>query len=316
MKILTSICRILVGLLFIFSGVIKSNDPKGTAIKLNEYFDVFAKDVQVEQDSILYSITDNLETNEQSSFSLMPSDSIKTIEIVQSGIRKIYYEDEETQDSFLGSDVYVLANNQIIYEAEYILEDTTEPILFNVNIKTGSKEVLLDKKLQLSLNTKHEIKEILPLYKYVKQESVWVGFYRGLRPYAIHFSIIMCILEIVFGFGILIGWKPKLISWLTLLMILFFTFLTWYSAYFNKVTDCGCFGDFIKLEPWTSFYKDIVLLVLILVIFARRNKIVPLFSKLFGWNAMIVVVISILNFCDLLQYVFTSLGFFTLQNWK
>jgi uncharacterized membrane protein YphA (DoxX/SURF4 family) len=292
MKILTSICRILVGLLFIFSGVIKSNDPKGTAIKLNEYFDVFAKDVQVEQDSILYSITDNLETNEQSSFSLMPSDSIKTIEIVQSGIRKIYYEDEETQDSFLGSDVYVLANNQIIYEAEYILEDTTEPILFNVNIKTGSKEVLLDKKLQLSLNTKHEIKEILPLYKYVKQESVWVGFYRGLRPYAIHFSIIMCILEIVFGFGILIGWKPKLISWLTLLMILFFTFLTWYSAYFNKVTDCGCFGDFIKLEPWTSFYKDIVLLVLILVIFARRNKIVPLFSKLFGWNAMLVVVIS------------------------
>jgi hypothetical protein len=49
MKIVTSICRILVGLLFIFSGVIKSNDPKGTAIKLNEYFDVFAKDVQVDR---------------------------------------------------------------------------------------------------------------------------------------------------------------------------------------------------------------------------------------------------------------------------
>lgn len=291
-KIITSFSRIIVGVLFIFSGIIKSNDPKGTAIKLNEYFDVFAKDFQVEQDSILYSITDNLETNEKVSYSLMPSDSIRTIEIVQSGIRKIYYEDEEISDSFLGSDVYVLANNQIIYEAEYILEDTSEPILFNVNIKTGSNQILLDKKLQLSLNTKHEIKEILPLYKFVKQESVWVGFFRGLRPFAIYFSIIMCVLEIVFGFGILIGWKPKLILWLTLLMILFFTFLTWYSAYYNKVTDCGCFGDFLKLEPWTSFYKDIVLLILILIIFVRKNKIVPLFSKLFGWNAMLLVVVS------------------------
>lgn len=49
--------------------------------------------------------------------------------------------------------------------------------------------------------------------------------------------------------------------------MIFFTFLTFYSAYFNKVTDCGCFGDAIKLTPWQSFIKDVVLLVMILILF-------------------------------------------------
>ena len=61
-------------------------------------------------------------------------------------------------------------------------------------------------------------------------------------------------------------------------MIIGFTFLTFYSAYFNKVTDCGCFGDAIKLTPWESFTKDIILLVLIIVLFIGRKYITPAFS--------------------------------------
>ena len=53
-------------------------------------------------------------------------------------------------------------------------------------------------------------------------------------------------------------------------MIIFFTFLTFYSAYFNKVTDCGCFGDAIPLTPWESFGKDVVLLVLMVIVFAMQ----------------------------------------------
>ncbi len=57
-----------------------------------------------------------------------------------------------------------------------------------------------------------------------------------------------------------------------IVLILFFTGLTFYSAYFNKVTDCGCFGDAIKLTPWQSFYKDVILVVLIFVIFFNFHK--------------------------------------------
>ena len=62
-------------------------------------------------------------------------------------------------------------------------------------------------------------------------------------------------------------------------MIVFFTFLTWYSAYFNKVTDCGCFGDAIKLTPWESFTKDVILLVLIVIIMIGLKYIKPLFNN-------------------------------------
>jgi len=64
----------------------------------------------------------------------------------------------------------------------------------------------------------------------------------------------------------------RIVLKLLLILIVFFTFLTFYSAYFNKVTDCGCFGDAIKLTPWESFYKDIILLVFsISIYFLNKN---------------------------------------------
>lgn len=63
-------------------------------------------------------------------------------------------------------------------------------------------------------------------------------------------------------------------------MIIFFTFLTFYSAYFDKVKDCGCFGDALKLTPWESFTKDVILLFFILILFFGINHIRPIFSRL------------------------------------
>jgi len=54
-------------------------------------------------------------------------------------------------------------------------------------------------------------------------------------------------------------------------ILAFFGFLTFYSAYFNKVTDCGCFGETIKLTPWTSFGKDIFLIVLTVILLIAKK---------------------------------------------
>ena len=86
-------------------------------------------------------------------------------------------------------------------------------------------------------------------------------------------AVFICIAEIMLGLSVLIGAKMQLTAWSLLLMIFFFDGLTFYSAYFNKVTDCGCFGDAIKLTPWESFYKDVVLTILILIVFAFRSKV-------------------------------------------
>jgi hypothetical protein len=64
--------------------------------------------------------------------------------------------------------------------------------------------------------------------------------------------------------------------------MVFFTFLTFYSAYFDKVTDCGCFGDAIKLTPWQSFIKDIILMVPVLHLFWHRRDYQPLLKETAG----------------------------------
>ena len=151
MKIFAQISRVIVGLLFIFSGLIKLNDPVGTQYKLEEYFEVFATDLPAFHDLFV-----------------------------------------------------------------------------------------------------------------------------SLIPMALYFSVFLCAAEVVLGIALLVAYKPRTTSVLLLLIILFFTFLTFYSAYFNKVTDCGCFGAAIKLTPWTSFGKDIFLLILILVIVYYRKKFKPL----------------------------------------
>ena len=101
-----------------------------------------------------------------------------------------------------------------------------------------------------------------------------------LIPYALGISVIVVVFEVVLGVFLLIGYKPKFTVWSLLAMIVFFTFLTFYSAYFDKVKDCGCFGDALKLTPWESFTKDIVLLFFILIIFFGLKHIKPVFGKL------------------------------------
>jgi len=95
----------------------------------------------------------------------------------------------------------------------------------------------------------------------------------ALVPYALAIAVFVVVFEVVLGVALLIGFKPKWTVWSLLLMIVFFTFLTFYSAYFNKVTDCGCFGDALKLTPWESFTKDVILLFFILILFFNLKHI-------------------------------------------
>ena len=77
----------------------------------------------------------------------------------------------------------------------------------------------------------------------------------------------------------MINYRMKLTSWVLVLLIVFFTFLTFYSAAFDKVTDCGCFGDAIAMNPWQSFFKDIILLILTGFILIRRKHYLPIFNN-------------------------------------
>jgi len=185
MKYVNQFCRFSVGILFIISGLIKLNDPIGTAIKMEEYFEVFAHD-------------------------------------------------------------------------------------FN------------------------------PIFEHLTSVSLLI-------------AIVMLVAEVILGIAVLIYFKMRVTSWLLLLLIIFFTFLTFYSAYFNKVTDCGCFGDAIKLTPWTSFTKDIILLLFISVLFVQRNKLESSYQPL---TSNIVMGLSLLFSLYIAYFTINHLSFIDLRAYK
>ena len=117
-----------------------------------------------------------------------------------------------------------------------------------------------------------------------------------LEPYALAFALFVVILEVILGVTLLLGYKIRLTLWTLLATILFFTFLTFYSAYYNKVTDCGCFGDAVKMTPWQSFGKDVILLVLILVLIAGEKYLKPLGSPRFRLGATLLALLACIWF--------------------
>lgn len=167
-NVVTQVARVLVGLLFIFSGFIKANDPYGFSYKLEEYFDVF---------------------NEHLSYGIFVNDSYN---------------------------------------------------LFNF-----------------------------------------------FHDHALGLAIFITGLEMLQGVLLLTGSRIKINSWLLLMLIVFFTFLTFYSAYTGYIKQCGCFGDVIPLKAWQSFYKDLILLVLIVIIMFGRKYIKPIIKKPMFDNALV-----------------------------
>src|SRR5690606_2551929 len=117
-------------------------------------------------------------------------------------------------------------------------------------------------------------------------------FFAYLKEISLPLAVFWVVLEVVLGVMLIFGVKLRLTVVLLSLMIVFFTFLTFYSAYFNKVTDCGCFGDAIKLTPWESFYKDVFLLVLIAVLFFFRKDLVDTRSVGLQGAALLSLVLS------------------------
>jgi len=118
-------------------------------------------------------------------------------------------------------------------------------------------------------------------------------FFAYLKEFSLPLAVVLVVLEVVLGVMLILGVKLRLTVILLSLMIVFFTFLTFYSAYFNKVTDCGCFGDAIKLTPWESFYKDIFLLILIAVLFIFKNQLPQRTSPFLNGAALLFLFVSL-----------------------
>ncbi|MEX0965934.1 MAG: BT_3928 family protein [Bacteroidia bacterium] len=136
------------------------------------------------------------------------------------------------------------------------------------------------------------VKAVDPVgFSYKLQEYFTIFGTDFLNPYTVILSVILCILEIVLGLSVILGTHRHITYIFLLIMILFFTFLTGWSHFTGQVTDCGCFGDAVKLTPFESFLKDLILLVLIIFLFIYRYTIVRIVPRATG---NIILAISVL----------------------
>ena len=121
-------------------------------------------------------------------------------------------------------------------------------------------------------------------------------------PVAIYLSVILNAFEfVVGGFLLLLNVKIRFVSWLVMLMMAFFTITTVFDAFYDPVPDCGCFGEAIILTNWQTFYKNLVINVLVIIIFFNRNSIKRTFANrgewaIIGITTLLVVYFQVYNY--------------------
>jgi len=119
------------------------------------------------------------------------------------------------------------------------------------------------------------------------------SFFHFFIPYALEIGMFLIVLELILGVAVLIRYRMQRTTIALLVLMVFFTFLTFYSAYFDKVTDCGCFGDAIKLTPWESFIKDVILMVFVLHLFWHRRRYKPVLS--YPVDSIVVAMVAVIS---------------------
>lgn len=115
---------------------------------------------------------------------------------------------------------------------------------------------------------------------------------------------LLSIAEMLLGIGVLIGLKMKIMVKGALAFLLFFTALTFMLAVFDPITDCGCFGEAVKLTNWDTFFKNIILLFLALVLYYQKDKFIPIAPPKWEWIftgvfALFLTTISIYSYRNL-----------------
>lgn len=339
MKSVFNFLKYFTGALFVFSGLVKLNDPSGFSIKLNEYFDVFADDVKSKQDSIQYECWVNGKVLLSGTRAVNPFQPIQKYKMYlgipgggqftgcefnhknlkECGCKlpfAVYLEQEGGNFTVTSAGINHIELDSsswknLVYQLKFKVKSNdldSKPWTEDFK-KVGFQSYLTEEGLgPMTGGPDFSISANVDQTSLIIPNGNGYDFFKWLKNYSLQLSMFFCALEVILGFALILGWKFQLIWTITALLIIFFTFLTGYSAYFNKVTDCGCFGDFIKLKPWDSFKKDVLLSVIVILLFLGRRFNTPLItnSLISNWS---------MAFLSLVTGLFGVLCYFYLPVW-
>ena len=148
------------------------------------------------------------------------------------------------------------------------------------------------------LGTQYKIQDYLDAFG-------WAGVFPEFVPFLA--SALLGILEFCLGVYLFFGIRRIIAPRAVVVVMAVMTPLTFWLALDNPVSDCGCFGDAVVLSNWETFWKNVVLLVMAVVVLKWRKRIFPLVTTRFDW--LIALYGFIYIFC-MIVYCYRELPVF------
>jgi prepilin signal peptidase PulO-like enzyme (type II secretory pathway) len=131
--------------------------------------------------------------------------------------------------------------------------------------------------------------------------------------YSMAISVLLISAEFLIGIALLFKLRARLAALGVLLLMIYFTVVTYIDARYELVPDCGCFGDAIKLTNWETFYKNIVLLIFAIIIFMYQRKMV---LRMRVWLQFVVLFSILGSFIFFMDYNYSHLPAMDFRDWK
>ena len=139
------------------------------------------------------------------------------------------------------------------------------------------------------------------------------SFFGQLLPAAGIIAVLLILTEWLLGWLMFFNVRTNWTRWITLVFMLIMTPLTLWIALTGAVHDCGCFGDALVLTNWQTFYKNVVLLVLVLILIVC-NKAIPI---LWSWlGDTILLILGLLIGLGIMGYSYRHLPIIDFRPYK
>lgn len=158
------------------------------------------------------------------------------------------------------------------------------------------------------------VKGVDPLGTAYRIEDYFVAYgWEWAMPFSLLLSVGLCTLEFVLGVAMLFNLRLKPLTWVLLPLMIYFTGLTLYDAVFEPVPDCGCFGDALILTNWQTFYKNVVLIVFVFIIFISARKYR---NPMPHWLQNTILILFAGGFLGFSVYQYNHLPWLDFRDWK
>jgi len=138
------------------------------------------------------------------------------------------------------------------------------------------------------------VKAIDPLgftYKIEDYLHAFGGIFDSFAGIAFSVAVLLSTLELLIGLNLIFKVQLRLTSLLALLFMAVMTPLTLYIAIKNPVTDCGCFGDALVISNWATFYKNLFLITLAILMLIFHKRMKTLLLPRFEWIAVTMFIL-------------------------